>query len=135
MGNKDTIQSSLPPAPCPLPSISAHCPLPAINVEQLTQAYGQDLFARIDRRGPALFTPGWFDERLMEWSMADEAVKVQLFRFIDALPLLHSPQQITRHLSEYFEEAKAALPGWARRGAGWLPQRGLVAGLLAKAAR
>jgi RHH-type proline utilization regulon transcriptional repressor/proline dehydrogenase/delta 1-pyrroline-5-carboxylate dehydrogenase len=105
------------------------------DVERLTQAYGQDLFARLDRRGPVLFTPAWFDDRMMEWSMADEAVKVQLFRFIDALPLLQTPEQITRHLREYFEEAKAGVPGWARSGARWLPQHGWLAGLLAKVAR
>jgi RHH-type proline utilization regulon transcriptional repressor/proline dehydrogenase/delta 1-pyrroline-5-carboxylate dehydrogenase len=104
-------------------------------VERLTVAYGQDLFARLDRRGPVLFTPGWFDERMMEWSMADEAVKVQLFRFIDALPLLHTPTQVSRHLREYFEEAKAGLPNWARYGARWLPRDGFLAGLLAKLAR
>ncbi len=36
----------------------------------------------------------------MEWTMGNEAVKVQLFRFIDALPLLRSPAQISRHLRE-----------------------------------
>ena len=30
----------------------------------------------------------WWDERMMDWTMHDEAVKVQLFRFIDALPQL-----------------------------------------------
>jgi RHH-type proline utilization regulon transcriptional repressor/proline dehydrogenase/delta 1-pyrroline-5-carboxylate dehydrogenase len=110
-------------------------PPDSAEVERLTQAYGHDLFARLDRRGPALFTPGWFDDRMMEWSMADEAVKVQLFRFIDALPLLTTPAQITRHLREYFEEAKAGLPGWARLGAHWLPQGGLLGRLVANFAR
>jgi RHH-type proline utilization regulon transcriptional repressor/proline dehydrogenase/delta 1-pyrroline-5-carboxylate dehydrogenase len=104
-------------------------------VERLTRAYGHDLFARLDRRGPVLFSPGWFDERMMEWSMADEAVKIQLFRFIDALPLLHTPSQITRHLREYFEEAGPALPGWIRFGVRWLPRDGVAGQALARVAR
>lgn len=104
-------------------------------VEKRTRAYGHDLFARLDRRGPIVFTPAWFDERMMEWSMADEAVKVQLFRFIDALPLLHTPGQVVRHLREYFEEAKAGLPGWATFGSRFIPQGGPLAQLLARVAR
>ena len=53
----------------------------------------------------------------MEWTMGDEAVKVQLFRFIDVLPLLRSPADITRHLREYFGEAGEHLPGWLRAAA------------------
>jgi RHH-type proline utilization regulon transcriptional repressor/proline dehydrogenase/delta 1-pyrroline-5-carboxylate dehydrogenase len=105
------------------------------NLEALTFAYGQEIFARLERQGPILFTPGWWDERLMEWTMADEAVKLQLFRFIDVLPLLNSPAEITRHLREYFAEAGSALPGWVRFGMGWLPRDGWLAGLVATMAR
>src|SRR2546427_6140389 len=106
------------------------------SLERLTHAYGHELFARIDQRGPLLFSPRWWDERLMEWTMGDEAVKLQLFRFIDVLPLLQrDPVEITRHLREYFEEAGASLPRWARWGLGWLPREGWTARLVAGAAR
>jgi RHH-type proline utilization regulon transcriptional repressor/proline dehydrogenase/delta 1-pyrroline-5-carboxylate dehydrogenase len=71
----------------------------------------------------------------MEWTMGHEAVKLQLFRFIDVLPLLEEPETIGRHLKEYFEEAGESLPGWARTGLRWMPQRGLGARLFAWAAR
>src|SRR6185295_12341208 len=77
----------------------------------------------------------WFDQRMMEWSMADEAVKVQFFRFIDVLPQLSTPVQICRHLREYFEEAKDALPLWAAAGTRWIPRQGPLATLLAWQAR
>ncbi|HMF19431.1 MAG TPA: proline dehydrogenase family protein, partial [Gemmataceae bacterium] len=105
------------------------------DLERLTCAYGSELFARLDNRGPILFTPGWWDDRLMEWTMGHEAVKLQLFRFIDVLPLLEEPEIIGRHLKEYFEEAGESLPGWARTGLRWMPQRGLGARLVAWAAR
>ena len=78
-----------------------------------------------------LFTPDWWDDRLMEWTMSDEAIKVQLFRFIDVLPLLRSPADISRHLREYFAEAAAHLPGLLRQALRWLPDDGLLGRLLA----
>jgi RHH-type proline utilization regulon transcriptional repressor/proline dehydrogenase/delta 1-pyrroline-5-carboxylate dehydrogenase len=105
------------------------------ELEALTRAYGQELFARLYRRGPVPFGPAWWDERLMEWTMGDQAVKLQLFRFIDVLPQLAGPADVSRHLREYFQEAAEALPGWARVGLRWLPRDGLAAKLLAGAAR
>jgi RHH-type proline utilization regulon transcriptional repressor/proline dehydrogenase/delta 1-pyrroline-5-carboxylate dehydrogenase len=104
------------------------------DVESLTRSYGREIFARLHRGGVIPFGPSWWDERLMEWSMGDEAVKIQLFRFVDVLPLLHSPETITRHLREYFGEARENLPGWLTLGLRWLPSHGLLGRLLAKTA-
>jgi RHH-type proline utilization regulon transcriptional repressor/proline dehydrogenase/delta 1-pyrroline-5-carboxylate dehydrogenase len=105
-----------------------------VDVEELTQRYGREIFARLSGTGPVPFGPSWWDERLMEWSMGDEAVKLQLFRFVDVLPQLRSPQTIARHLREYFGEAREHLPGWLTFGLRWLPERGLFGRLLAKTA-
>ncbi len=96
------------------------------DLERLTQFYGRAIFARVDRRGPLLASPAWFDERLMEWSMSNEAIKVQLFRFVDALPLLKTPASIARHLREYFGEADGHLPGWLKLGLNLIPTTGLL---------
>ena len=86
----------------------------AIGHRALTHAYGRELFARLDRRGRLCCSVrAWWDDRLMEWTMGDEAVKVQLFRFIDALPLLHAPADVSRHLREYFGEAGEHAAGLA----------------------
>jgi RHH-type transcriptional regulator, proline utilization regulon repressor / proline dehydrogenase / delta 1-pyrroline-5-carboxylate dehydrogenase len=106
----------------------------APDVEALTHDYGREIFARVNRSGPLLLTPAWLDERLMEWTMSNPALKVQLFRFIDCLPLLQTPAAINRHLREYMGEAGPRLPGWIRRGVTWLPERGLLGDLVAKAA-
>src|SRR5262245_5934205 len=105
------------------------------DTEALTRAYGREIFARLDGGGPAPFSPSWLDERLMEWSMGDEALKFQLFRFIDVLPQLRSPPEITRHLREYFTEAETRLPPWLRLGVRWLPRNGWTGRLVAGAAR
>src|SRR5438105_6986010 len=107
---------------------------PTADIDQRTRAYGEDIFARLARRGPTVFTPAWLDDQLMQWSMGDGAVKVQLFRFIDALPNLKSPEEVSRHLKEYFTEAGEHLPGWMRRAVGWLPRNGTGGRLLAWAA-
>ncbi|HMC87965.1 MAG TPA: proline dehydrogenase family protein, partial [Gemmataceae bacterium] len=105
------------------------------SVEALTQDYGREIFARLGRTMPLPFSPSWWDERLMNWTMAAEAVKVQLFRFIDVLPLLHSPAEINRHLREYFNEARAELPRWMTAALPYMPSNGLAGRLLARAAR
>src|SRR5438067_89898 len=106
----------------------------ASAVEDRTCAYGRDIFARLDRRGPIPLTPSWLDDRLMHLTMGDPAIKVQLFRFIDALPNLKSPEEISAHLRDYFNEAGEHLPGWLRRGVNMLPDRGVGGRLLAWAA-
>ncbi|MBX9677680.1 MAG: L-glutamate gamma-semialdehyde dehydrogenase [Gemmataceae bacterium] len=104
-------------------------------LEKRTRAYGEELFARIERSGPILLSPSWWDDRLMEWSMANEAVKLQLFRFIDALPLLREPKSISRHLREYFHAGGDKVPGPIRLATDWMPRRGLGAKLLAWSVR
>src|SRR5436190_3042339 len=104
------------------------------DLEALTRDVGREIFARLDGQGPLLFTPSWWDERLMEWTMGDEAMKVQLFRFIDVLPRLDSSTGVARHLREYFAEAGPHLPGWLRFALPWLPSKGLTGRLLAGAA-
>ncbi|HKB35712.1 MAG TPA: proline dehydrogenase family protein, partial [Gemmataceae bacterium] len=104
----------------------------AAELEALTQDYGREIFGRLVRNGPILFTPRWWDDRVMGWSMRDEAVKVQLFRFVDVLPMLRSPPTIVGHLREYFAEAGNGVPGWLRLGLRLLPSRGLLGRLTAR---
>jgi RHH-type proline utilization regulon transcriptional repressor/proline dehydrogenase/delta 1-pyrroline-5-carboxylate dehydrogenase len=104
------------------------------DVEALTQAYGREIFARLDQPAPVPFGPGWWDERLMDWTMGEPALKVQLFRFIDALPLLHGAADVNRHLREYFAEADEHIPALLRLGLRLLPDNGTVGNLVAATA-
>lgn len=105
------------------------------DLERRTQAYGHEIFARIDRQGPLPLSPAWFDDKLMNLTMSEEALKVQLFRFIDALPLLRDPESISAHLREYLEAGGKRLPWWVRLGTRLIPRRGFWARTLAWAAR
>jgi RHH-type proline utilization regulon transcriptional repressor/proline dehydrogenase/delta 1-pyrroline-5-carboxylate dehydrogenase len=105
------------------------------DVEMLTRRYGREIFARVGSTAPIPFSPSWLDDKLMGWTMGDEAVKLQLFRFVDVLPQLRSPADITRHLREYFGEAGERLPGWITFALRWLPTGGALGRLLAWSAR
>ena len=85
------------------------------SVEAKTQEIGDWLQTHLHRRQPSLFEKRWWDDRILSWAMADESVKVQMFRFVDVLPMLNHHEQVARHLQEYFEEVDEKLPSAARR--------------------
>lgn len=86
------------------------------RVEQRTREIGEDLFGRLTPRSPSIFHGRWWEDRLMNWAMEDESVKVQMFRFVDVLPMLKDHTAIARHLEEYFEDVRQHLPWAARLG-------------------
>jgi RHH-type proline utilization regulon transcriptional repressor/proline dehydrogenase/delta 1-pyrroline-5-carboxylate dehydrogenase len=108
---------------------------PFRDVESLTQDYGRAIFARLSANGPPPFSPEWLDERMMQWTMAEEALKVHLFRFVEALPRLYGANQINRHLREYLDEAGPSLPAWMRLGLRWLPEDGWLGRIAAGGAQ
>ena len=59
----------------------------------------------------AAWQRAWWDDRFMAVTLDDPLVRVQLFRFIDALPALKDAGSIRRHLAEYLAEAGIASPG------------------------
>lgn len=50
------------------------------------------------------------DDKLLGWAMANPGLRVQLFRFIDALPALHSNSEIALHLQQYLGDESVELP-------------------------
>ena len=86
------------------------------RLEDRTQQIGHELFDCLNRRAPSIFHGRWWEDRLMNWAMSDESIKVQLFRFVDVLPMLKTHDAIARHLDEYFEVVRERLPYAARLG-------------------
>ncbi len=86
----------------------------AADVESETHAIGDWLQQHSSRRKPSIFERRWWDDHILSWAMADESVKVQMFRFVDVLPMLKDHQSVSRHLQEYFEEVNDHLPGAVR---------------------
>ena len=89
--------------------------------ESRTRALGRALFEYM-QRGAGPLRRGWWDDRLMALTMSDAATKVQLFRFIDALPMLKSPATVRRHLEEYLDEAGDGVPTILRLPLNILPR-------------
>lgn len=86
------------------------------RVEQATQRIGRELWEHLNRRKPTVFERRWWLDHILEWAMQDESVKVQMFRFVDVLPMLKTSEQVTRHLQEYFDEVRSQLPVAVRLG-------------------
>src|SRR6516165_1542256 len=96
------------------------------DLDARTKEFGHELFARLDRQGPILFTRAWFEDRLMGLGMHDPALKVQLFRFVDTLPYLKQDTEVSRHLTEYLGQARDELPWWVRQGMRLIPRNGVL---------
>jgi len=82
------------------------------TLEDLTRQIGRTVWQHLSRRKPSIFERRWWDERILGAAMADESLKVQMFRFVDVLPRLKTHREVTRHLQEYFHEVREHLP-WA----------------------
>jgi RHH-type proline utilization regulon transcriptional repressor/proline dehydrogenase/delta 1-pyrroline-5-carboxylate dehydrogenase len=104
-------------------------------LERTTREVGRDIFARLGDRRPTLLERRWWDDRILSWAMQDESVKVQMFRFIDVLPMLRTGPAVTRHLHEYFAEVHDRLPTAVRIGLAAARPDSIAGRALALAAR
>ena len=86
------------------------------KISERTVLLGQELFARFRFERPRPWQRRWWDDQVMAWTMRDERLKVELFRFVDVLPMLKSSDDIAGHLLEYFANAKDGVPLWLRAG-------------------
>ena len=105
------------------------------RIERTTQEIGRYVFERLGRGGASIFDRRWWDDRMMAWAMQDESVKLQMFRFIDVLPMLTSSEAVTGHLHEYFQDVKEQLPSAVRLAVAVAAPARLVGRALALAAR
>jgi RHH-type proline utilization regulon transcriptional repressor/proline dehydrogenase/delta 1-pyrroline-5-carboxylate dehydrogenase len=78
------------------------------------EARGLEIFERMAGEKPGVFKN--VTGRLMDWSMRNENLKVQLFRFVDVLPALTSARDVARHACEYLGDPAVGLPVLAQWG-------------------
>ncbi|MDX2199265.1 MAG: proline dehydrogenase family protein [Phycisphaerae bacterium] len=71
-------------------------------IEQNTQRIGRELLESLRAAQPWPLQPAWVQERMLRQFQADPWLKVQAFRFIDALPAMSTSAAVARHLREYF---------------------------------
>ncbi len=106
-----------------------------MEVERSTQQLGRYLLEHSHESQPSVLERRWWDDRIMAWAMQDESVKVQMFRFVDVLPMLATSEAVTRHLHEYFQEVHRLLPSAMRLGLAVATPRSIAGRALALAAR
>src|SRR3954470_14033292 len=73
---------------------------------------GSDMLrrARAHKSGGVL-SAKFYSDALMEWSMKDPNFKVQMFRFVDAFPVLRETDDIYDHLQDYLSQPGVTVPG------------------------
>lgn len=70
--------------------------------EKKIQQVGREIFDRMRGETPSVFRKDWWSGKMMDWSMKDEAFKVEMFRFVDVFPTLKDHVDVATHLQEYF---------------------------------
>lgn len=76
------------------------------DLEEKTRLIGREILSLIGEGVPSLFDRKHWLGKVMEWSMKNETAKVQLFRFIDALPCVKTDDMVLRLLNQYFDEVE-----------------------------
>jgi RHH-type proline utilization regulon transcriptional repressor/proline dehydrogenase/delta 1-pyrroline-5-carboxylate dehydrogenase len=105
------------------------------RIEASTQEIGRYLFEHLADAQPGVLERRWWDDRIMAWAIQDESVKVQMFRFIDVLPMLTSSEAVAGHLHEYFNDVRQHLPSAVRLGLAVATPGSIAGRALAIAAR
>ena len=96
---------------------------------------GRVIFDRMQKNQAIPFGMDWFEDRLMEFSVYNDNVKINLFRFIDAFPSLSTPKEITDHLKAYLGQPGADIPWWITFLTKFLPSKGIAGQLFGFAAK
>ena len=67
-------------------------------------AFGRGVFSDLDGYQLSPLDIRYWNGRLMEWSMRQPEFKVNLFRLVDVLPTLRTPEAIADHVRQYLTE-------------------------------
>jgi RHH-type proline utilization regulon transcriptional repressor/proline dehydrogenase/delta 1-pyrroline-5-carboxylate dehydrogenase len=90
---------------------------------------GRDFLAEARANKDGLLSKRFWNDKLMDWSMKDEAFKVQLFRFVDTFPNFKTPDEIYEHLVDFMSQPGVKPPPGMRAG---LKAGGAMKGTVAK---
>ena len=103
------------PSQAPAGGSTVHDPGTAIPpadpaVERRIVEFGNEFLERARGGKAGMLSRAFWSDKLMDWAMQDEAFKVQLFRFVDAFPMLRTPEQIHDHLADYLSQPGVTPP-------------------------
>ncbi len=97
--------------------------------EQHVFAIGSEMLDRARANKNGLLSRRFWNDKLMDWAMKDEAFKVQLFRFVDAFPNFKTPDSIYEHLVDFMGQPGVKAPPGMQLG---LKAGGAMKGTVAK---
>ena len=93
------------------PALAVQAPAAASReLEPRVLEIGTDLLSRARGHKAGIFSKQFYSDALMEWSMKDPAFKVQMFRFVDAFPMLKTPEAVYEHLTDYLSQPGVSVP-------------------------
>ncbi len=78
-------------------------------IESVTQDLGKHLLAALRKHGRGGIAESLYAQ-MLKLSTSDEKLKVELFRFVDVLPTLKTPEAVMQHLHEYLRQPGVKLP-------------------------
>ena len=99
--------------------------------ESEIKSLGAEIFQRMKGQKPSVFQKDWWSGKMMDFSMKDDAFKVEMFRFVDVFPTLKDPVQIAEHLQEYFCRPEQDFPATFQWGLGRVKPDGRLAKIAA----
>ncbi len=82
-------------------------------VEAEIQNLARQFSALASGARPGIFDPSFWFGRLLDFAMADPLFKADLYRFVDVLPSLETPEQVSDHVREYLLGGHHDIPGVA----------------------
>lgn len=77
------------------------------EIEKLTREVGLSFLEVLNKKENRLFDKKLWYGRVLSQTMKSDSFKTSLFRFIDVLPNLQTPQEILSHLKEYFKDQES----------------------------
>jgi RHH-type proline utilization regulon transcriptional repressor/proline dehydrogenase/delta 1-pyrroline-5-carboxylate dehydrogenase len=80
------------------------------DIEQRIEKTGMGLFQMSEGSAVSIFRKTYWMGRIVDWTTRNEALKVEIFRFIDVFPYLTRPESVALHLREYFCHPGLNLP-------------------------
>ncbi len=81
------------------------------GLEPQTFAFGTEMLKRARAHKSGLLSSAFYSDALMNWSMKDPNFKVQMFRFVDAFPVLKNTDDVYDHLNDYLSQPGVTVPG------------------------
>jgi RHH-type transcriptional regulator, proline utilization regulon repressor / proline dehydrogenase / delta 1-pyrroline-5-carboxylate dehydrogenase len=78
--------------------------------EREIQHVARRLWEQMRGETPSAFRKDFWVGHLLDWSMRQPDLKVDLFRLVDVLPVLGSAKQIQQHVDEYLRTERQSMP-------------------------